>query len=199
MDYMDAEILEQKKEQEQIRNSDISKGEVYIGGGYLPFADVLLFENRMSIRLPETFLDMPSAVAAVKYPMEQRPQIIKTSEDSTVNFSFNLFDQAFRSDQVKEAASVFQTVVKKMSPSSRLFENQVEPLQATQLGWFDFKASSIDEPVYTLMGVTVVDNKLLHVIFSCPHESMKAWKPIALQVFRSIKNISAPDERGISS
>lgn len=52
------------------------------------------------LMLPDTFVDMPSSIVKLKYPSEQRPQIIKTSLDASVNFTFSLFNQEFEDSQV---------------------------------------------------------------------------------------------------
>ncbi len=188
MPYLDEEILRQRQESYKEKYRDIYGEKVYVGGEYLTFSEQTLFDGRMRLWLPDRFDDMPEEIAKIKYPMEQRPQIIKTSDDSIVNFSFNLFDQAFKDSQIGEAAGTFQLVVKKLHPSSSMFEKHIEPLEELRLGWFDFKTTSIDAPVYTIMAVTVIDGRLLHAVFSCLHENMDDWKPVALQVLRSIRN-----------
>lgn len=59
-----------------------------------------IFYGKVSILLPEGFIDMPSEIARIKYPSEQRSQEIMTSDDGTVNFTFSLFEADFNEGQL---------------------------------------------------------------------------------------------------
>ena len=90
------------------------------------FTRTILCDNKVSILLPEEFADMPLEIAKQKYPMEQRPQIIKTNTDQSVNFAFNLFPEPFTGEQAGEAVKSFKTLIKRMHPGNRFFTEKVE-------------------------------------------------------------------------
>ena len=190
MQYMDEIILEQMHQQKKQKYSNIHNGPVYIIDDFFNFSDVFLFEKRLQIKLPSDFADMPEEFAKIKYPMEQRPQVIKTNLNTTVNFAFNLFETALETNHIEVAVHDFKNVVKNMHPTSRIFGMQAKDMHNSTLGWFDFSISGLDQPIYTLVAVAVIDNKMLHAIFNCLLQDMEDWKPIVLQVFRSIQDLS---------
>ena len=71
-------------------------------------------------------------------PSEQRPQVIKTSDDGTVNFTFSLYDTEFNERQIEDALGQFKAVIRKVNPAFIFYDFVVESDKA--LGWFDFKS-----------------------------------------------------------
>jgi hypothetical protein len=182
----DEEILRQRAAKENRNNASLGDEPVMIAGEEYRFVLVSLFEGKTIMRLPETFIEMPEEIAKIKYPMEQRPQIILTSPDTSVNFAFNYFDQIMLEQDVEKATAAFHKVIKRVHPSARVYPYQIKPLGETKIGWFDFKTAGIDEPAYTVMAVTPVASKMLHIIFNCPARVSREWRPVAVQALFSI-------------
>lgn len=144
----------------------------------------------MSILLPTTFVDMPQKIARIKYPSEQRPQIIKTDLLGSTNFAFNLFDKAIQPAQMKSAAEGMKLILKKVNPANIFYEDGTEPLGKTMLSWFEFKGHGIDTQIYYIVFLTSIGGKLMHGIFNCAVADMEIWREAAFQVIRSIQDTS---------
>ena len=142
----------------------------------------------MSIWLPESFVDMPSKIARIKYPSEQRPQIIKTDLLGSTNFAFNLFDKPIKPVQMQSAADGMKAILKKVNPANIFYESATEPLGETMLSWFEFKGHGIDTQIYYIVFITSIGGNLMHGIFNCAIADMEAWKNAAFQVIRSIQD-----------
>ena len=186
MEFMDEKIIELRNQNKKIKLED----GVYIKGEFIAFESVKLFDNQMEIMLPNTFVDMPKKIAQMKYPSNQRPQIIKTDLLGAINFSFNIFDQSVTKEDLKQVAKTFKNMIKKVHPANVFYEEKTEEFGDTKLSWFDFKGYAIDTQVYYIYYVTSINGKLLHGIFSCTREDMEEYKEIAFLVMRSIKDIS---------
>lgn len=158
------------------------------------FKREFLFENKMSIMLPETFADMSLEAAKLKYPMEQRPQIIKTSEDTKINFTFSLIEQPLENEQVKEIVQFFKKVLRNAKPDINFIEEKIETIDLKTLGWFDFISNGYDQKIYNLMYFVPIDGKLMHGIFNCPQKDIANWKTVILQVMQRIKEIKQHKE-----
>ena len=87
MDFIDEEIIQMRNKNRKI---SLEEG-VLIKGEFIEFEPVKLFDDKLEIMLPKTFVDMPSDLAKIKYPSESRPQIIKTDSTGGVKKS-NIFD-----------------------------------------------------------------------------------------------------------
>ena len=186
MEFMDEKIIELRNKNKKISLED----GVYIKGEFMEFEPVQLFDDQMQIMLPKNFVDMPKKIAQVKYPSNQRPQIIKTDMLGATNFCFNLFEQSVKSEDLIEIAKSFKNIIKKVHPANIFYEYKTEDLNDTKLSWFDFKGYAIDTQIYYIYYVTAIAGKLLHGIFTCTIEDMEQYKEIAFLVMRSIKDIS---------
>lgn len=187
MEFTDERIQQMKREARQKQVLDFTQP-VLIGEEEYNFTRTMFYEDKVSILFPIEFVDMPEEMTKLKYPMEQRPQIIKTNLALSVNFAFNLFPQQFTEDQTSEAVKSFKSLIKRMQPVNCIFAEKVEKTDDMTIGWFDFKSPGIDEPLYTMMAFSSIDSMLFHCIFNAAHRRIEDWKPVALQVFRSIQD-----------
>lgn len=186
MDFMDEKIIELRNQNKKISLED----GVYIKGEFVEFEPTKLFDEQFQIMLPKTFVDMPMKIAQVKYPSNQRPQVIKTDLLGSTNFSFNLFEQPVKNDELRDIAKIFKNMIKKVHPANVFYDYKTEDLNDTKLSWFDFKGYAIDTQIYYIYYVTAINGKLLNGIFSCTREDMEEYKEIAFLVMRSIKDLA---------
>lgn len=187
MEYLDEQIIELRR-REKTSSEDIHGEGVTINGELVKFQETLLFKEKMSIWLPESFVNMPAKIARIKYPSEQRPQIIKTDLLGSTNFAFNLFDQPIKPAQMQSAADGMQSILKKVNPANIFYESATEQLGGSNLSWFEFKGHGIDTQIYYIVFLTSIGGKLMHGMFNCAIADMEAWKPPAFQVIRSIQD-----------
>ena len=94
--------------------------------GTVTFSEIKLFNNAFAITLPDFLVDMPLSIAKIKYPSEQRPQIIKTSMDTTVNFAFNLFNMVTNDEQITDATKQFKNVIARVNPAYVFYHFKIE-------------------------------------------------------------------------
>lgn len=184
-EFFDEKILEYRRQARKTEFSTLQTG-MYVKNEKITFSEVKLFQEQVAIMLPNSYVDMPLKLAKIKYPSEQRPQIIKTSLDTTVNFAFNLFNTYIEDGQIAEATKQFKNVISRVNPAYVFYHFEVENEPKT-IGWFDFKSYSVDSNVYNLVYLTVIRNKLLHGMFSCLYRDALEWQDILPQILKSIK------------
>lgn len=187
MKYMDEEIIKLRNKNKKIDN--LQNG-VYIKGEFVEFEPCKLFKDKMQILLPKTFVDMPEKIAKIKYPSQQRPQIIKTDLLGSTNFSFSLFNQKVKKEELHEVAKTFEIIIKKTNPANVFYEKNTENIGNLRLSWFDFKGYAIDCQIYYIYYVTSIGGNLLHGIFSCVTTDVEAYKEVAFLVIKSIQDLS---------
>lgn len=192
MEYLDEEVLKFRNHLKRDTYNSIEGG-VYIGDEIVPFKEMMLFDEKVKIMLPDTFVDMPSAIVKLKYPSEQRPQIIKTSLDTAVNFTFSLFNQELEESQVGRGIEQCREIIRKVNPAFLYYDLVVE--EEKNIGWFDFKSYGLDEPIYNVMYITPIEGKMMHGIFNCRYRDIMDWKPVVHQVLMSIEDCSQNKRR----
>ncbi len=184
--YLDETILEIKRQKDKEENINIEEG-VYIKNEYVEFEEIKLFDESMGILLPKSFIDLPDTMKKIKYPSEQRPQIIKTSLDTSVNFGFSLLPLPIRNEQTKNAIKQFKIVLKKVNPSYVFYDLKEEKIGKKTISWFDFKSYGVDFPMYNIMYIIPIRNKVMYGIFNCLYKDIDEWKDYAFQVIKTIK------------
>ena len=190
MEHTDIEVAEARAEKEESKFKDIYAGEVRCGNEILLFERVNLYDNQFSVMLPKSYVDLPPALAKLKYPAENRPAVIKTNDDTTVNFAFGYYKQDFSQAQVESAAKGLKAGLGRLTPGARFFDTQVlQTDDEIKFSCFDFLSNALDTELYQLFGFVPVQGKFLHVIFNAPSKMMRTWNPVAMQVLKSIRDI----------
>lgn len=186
MEYEDEKIIALKKQMRNLTDTNIRESGIYIQDQYIKFNQIFIFDE-ISIYLPEDFIDIPEMVKTMKYPSENRPAVIKTSLDTSVNFSFNMLEK-INSEQVKELAGQLKSTINKMNPSFTFYEEwEGETLQDNKIRMFDFKSYGLDEQIYNMMCLIPLKNGTLHGIFNCLDRDSEDWKEVAWKVFLTTK------------
>lgn len=194
MEYTDEKIIEAMNQYKSQEHGDIYSG-IYLKEQLFAFERQELYDGKFSVMIPKTFIDMPLEHAKIKYPSEQRPKVIKTNEDGDINFTFQYLEEVdFETKFVKEAKDGLYNIIKRVQPANVFYESKEEPVGDTLVGWFEFKSHGIDCKIYQLMYCMPIGGKLLQGIFNCKYSDSKLWKPVFLQVMKSIQDNAVKEE-----
>lgn len=153
------------------------------------FEEVKLFRGRMSISLPKNFKDMPDYIAKKKYPSKHRPPIIITSEDTLVNYLFNLVEKTLPKSEINDAAIGLYDNLKRTQPISRFDEiNMIDRVNG-QAAWFSYESQVLDADLFQIAYVTDIQGKLMCGAFNCLAEDKSKWFDNALYSIMSIREV----------
>lgn len=151
------------------------------------FKEVKLFRGRMSILLPENFKDMPDYIAKKKYPSKHRPPIIITSEDTLVNYLFNLLEKTLPKPEMGNAVQGLYDNLKRSQPMSRFDKiNMIDRVNG-QAAWFSYESQVLDADLFQIAYVTDIEGKLMCGAFNCLAADKNKWFDDALYSIRSIR------------
>ena len=167
MDYLDEQLLENKRKQKKEQYRSLETG-FYICNELVKFGRVTIAPLSLSIVLPTAFVTMPQ---------------------TRVNFTFSLLSQAVKPEQIASLAKQFRTVVQRVSPANVFYDLKEErTVEEVPLCWFDYKGYAVDEQIYYIMYVTPWGRgKLLHGTFNCRFRDKDEWKEAARQAILSLK------------
>lgn len=186
MEYFDQQIIEMRQNEKEKKHTTLETG-IYVNRKLIEFEPDQLFDGQIEMMLPAAFIDMPKIVAKVKYPSEYRPQIIKTSLDGTVNLTFNLLEVTVEDQEgLEEVAARFQAVIKQVNPVIKVKNQQIHHKNQNYQA-FSYKSYGIDRPIFNLVCLTPVKDKLLQLCFNCPDGEQEKWENITNQIFQTIK------------
>ena len=186
MSYADEKMIKAMNTYKEGVQGNIEEGILIKEEQYI-FEEIGLFDSKMYIMLPKSFQDMPAEQAKLKYPIEQRPQVIKTNERTDINFTFSLLEQPIANRQVKLMRDSLKRVLRSARPDMKFLEDGLEEIEDHTIGWFEFISNGIDGKLYNIMYFTPIDGKLMQGIFNCPAKESQNWKVVAMQVMNTIK------------
>lgn len=193
--FKDEEILAMMQELEkQTEPNSIEQGTIRIGNEEYKFEERAFFDEALWVLVPESFQPMPLSMQKLKYPYEQRPEIVLTNPTGTVNLTFNRVDQQLQNEWVVKLTSGMKNMLRKMSPSNVFYEQNVEDVRGKKIGYFDFKSPGMDEALYQLMFYLELSGETLMGSFNCSYRQHKDWREIAVQIVRSIRT---PDSEAV--
>ena len=185
-EYQDEKILAQRQAREKEKHQTLADG-MYVGDTLVEFVRIPMFDREISVVLPKTFIDLPKDIADLKYPYINRPQVIKTSLDSRVNYCLSHFiDERIAPDHTLLVAEKVRDMAKRANPSLEFMDMEKLEHARFPTSWYDFKSHAIDGQLYNIVFIASVYERLLHGLFNCPYEEKEKWKPIAFQMITAI-------------
>lgn len=188
MDYLDEKMMELQKIKLREEYCTLETG-FFVKDEIVKFNRVKFPEIKISVMLPTSFVTMPSDMARMKYTSEFRPNIIHTSLDTSVNFTFTLTAESLAPNQTKSVMNSMQIALQRLNPSILFFDRKQEQIGENTFYWFDYKSYAIDDQLYNIMFGVSICGHFLHCGFNCRFREKDEWKDAAVQVIKSIKTL----------
>ena len=187
---IDEKILDFINDQEAAeKRRDICNGEIKIAGIYYEFEQKEFFDEKFKIYMPNNFDDMPEKDRKLKYPSENRPKIIKSNDDGTINFTLSIIESPLSEDSVEELKDGMMMIVKKTNPVNVFYENGILEVNEKNIGFFEYKSSAIDDYIYNVMYFLEFQEKTLMGTFCCRYDDYEEWRDVIFEVLKKIEVI----------
>lgn len=178
--YKDKEIAENRYRERRKKYTNVDTG-IYDGDEFLEFTEVRIF-GKMGVVLPVLFQDLSPGEAKKKYPSEERPQIIKSSGDGSVNFSFNFLRQKMEEDELEAAISDFVRTMKRLYPTNICLGMEKKKGVHLPYAAVDFTSTAINENLYNMVAIYPIEESLFMMLFNCPFEKRTEWSGCLPQI-----------------
>lgn len=186
--YADEKILDFiNKAEKDMLEQNICEGPVKAGKKVYEFKETLFFDGKISMYIPCEFIDMSENQRKIKYPSDQRPEIIKTDETGTTNIMLNRIDNDLTEDQVEDLKDGMKALLTKLNPSNVFYTDGVECVEGKNIGFFEFKSPAMDVAIYNLMFFFEFKGKTVMGTFCCIYDEYKNWRDLAFQVMKTVR------------
>lgn len=130
-----------------------------------------LFEGRFVTALPSGLTDLPELLLRKKYPLEGRPQIVKTDEAYTTDYKFTLMEIGTNQYAVNELSGYMKDTLFRSNCSYRFIEDMiVEDEKNFAAKGFSFSNPVLDGTAYNLIFLKQFGTLVMNLSFSCPFE-----------------------------
>jgi hypothetical protein len=145
-----------------------------------------LLGGKLSVDLPKGFDLMSKEMLASKYPANNRPTLVYTNENGSVNFGFNHTQNKLPKNRLKDYLPAFVKQFGGIYPSIEWFDKKVKKLDNRDFIVLEFITPAIDSKIYNLMHITVLDGKMLMCTFNCTESQKAEWETKAKESLNSI-------------
>ena len=185
MKYGDEEIVELLNKYKKGVYGDIYSG-FFIKEDLYHFDERLLFEGQVSVYLPIRFKTMSEDEINEKYKLII-PELVYRNNQDTIQIMFNYIDEEYVVDEVNNTIDIFEKYMKKLNKGNRIIERGFIENENNRIGWIDFMTLSGKSSFYVNYFTLSVNNKNVNGQFVCEYINSSLWKPIFLEILKSIK------------
>ena len=188
MSYMDEKIVKSQRMEERKKYCTIETG-IYVDDVLIEFEHTYIEELGFTVALPDTYVSMPESMKKSKYISENRPQVIMTSLDTSVNFTFSLLPVNVPKEQLILALKQMRQVIQKINPANTFYGEKVVKLESGEsVYYFDYMSYALDCKMYNVMYLTALaDNKVLHGGFNCKFDFNDEWSKVVSLIMKTIR------------
>jgi hypothetical protein len=145
-----------------------------------------ILNDKVEILLPKNFGIMPDDMLQIKYPSANRPTVVYSDENGTVNIAFNHTTSRASQKEIEKYKDVFVSTFKSSYPTAVWGEKGVKEINGRKVGFLEVTTPAIDTKIYNLLFFTDLDGKLLICTFNCTSKKKSAWAESAKKIFNSL-------------
>jgi hypothetical protein len=145
-----------------------------------------LLKGKLSVDLPKGFGLMSKEMLAAKYPANNRPTLVYTNDNGTVNFAFNHTANKLPKNRLKDYLPAFVKQFGSIYPNIEWFDKKVKKIDNRDFIVLEFITPAIDSKIYNLMHITVLEGRMLMCTFNCTESQKNEWETKAKESLKSI-------------
>jgi hypothetical protein len=187
------DLSRKKARYDHKKSGNIEKG-IYIKGKLETFALYDFFDERMGIKIPDSFAMMPEKYKKIKYPSELRPQEIITNVDLSVNMGFTYYEQEASESELPQIIHHTKSMLTRTNIATEfLGEKEVNTTNCPKY-YFEFRSQAVDGPIYNMHFLTLIDGRIMYGMFNCMYKSINDWSDVARQMVESIVDLTLEEE-----
>jgi len=145
-----------------------------------------LLDGRVELLVPTYFKIMTPEMLSKKYPSQNKPDLVLTDDDGTVNIVVSLLKQHVQESQIGDFKDFQLNSLKKMRPDSKFLEDGVKTTNGKSIGYFKFISTAIDQKVFNYYFFTSLDGRILLLTFNCTEKLLPEWSETAQTIVSSL-------------
>lgn len=147
----------------------------------------VLLGAKIEILLPQTFKVMSEKMVQAKYPNGNRPKLIYTNPEGSVNIAFNHTPSRLQDTQMAQFTAAMKKVLLAQQPKAVWIADGVINSNRKQIGFLEALTPATDTQIYNLMFFVELDGKALLISFNCLEKDRHKWQPLAKEIMKSLK------------
>jgi len=186
--YGDEEFIQIWREAQEFgRNTNIQKGYIWLGGDKLLFSEREIIKKKLWMWLPNDFELLEKELRELKYPNENRPDIIYTNDDTTINVSFSYPEKRLTDEQKNKICIATEQVMRLRYSDESILDTGAADIGENKMEYLIFVAPAMDALIYNHMYFLSLNERLLIGNCNCMMQDSEDWKELFKQMIASIR------------
>lgn len=145
-----------------------------------------LLDDRIELKIPKDFDIMSEELTKVKYPSENRPTLIYSNENGSINVALNLTEnsasQSFIETYVESLVGTFENLY----PTAEWKDSGTTEINGRKVGYLKLITPSVDTKIYNVIFFTDLDGKFLVTSFNCTEDFIPEWEGTSDEIMNSL-------------
>jgi len=141
--------------------------------------------DKIKVLVPRDFNLMDDEMIELKYPSKKGSAFMAyTDEEATVNIAF---EHTPNKAMVKDLPAIKQALEGQFNqPGIDFQKSEIRKINGGDFIIIEMVTPAMDTPVYNLMFITSLEDRLLIGTFNCTIDKLQQWEPTAYQVLNSV-------------
>jgi hypothetical protein len=145
-----------------------------------------ILDGKVEILIPSSFKIMSEEWLKLKYPNENRPSLVYTNDDGSVDVGFRYTELV---GNLPELRDNLKSAFTNLYPSAKWYRCGIEGINGKEAVVLEFISPAIDTEIYNLLWITILDGKLMFSTFNCTKKQLGDWKEAAGRIMGSFREL----------
>ena len=146
-----------------------------------------LIKNKVSVLVPKAFNDLDLENLRRKYPNENRPDIVLSNSDGTINLTFAHKPNRLRPDQLELALGSISTGFRKLYPSATWYREEIVNINSRKFFIVELTHPSLDGDIHNIIAGTSFEGRFMLIGFNFTVEEGMEWASRGRTIVESIQ------------
>jgi hypothetical protein len=143
--------------------------------------------NKVEILIPKGFKEMTPEMLDLKYKGQNKPTLVFTDEEGTVNIAFNHLSNVANGTVIESYKNSIKSSFQKSFPNAMWKGDGVKEINGRKVGYIKLVTDAIDQKVYNSLFITHCEGKLLIGTFNCTEKLLSKWEQASEEMIASLK------------
>jgi hypothetical protein len=145
-----------------------------------------LLGGRVSALVPVEFTQMSAEMIQKKYPSANRPNLVFTNAQTTVNVALEHTSHPLGVNDLPKAQESIRSTFKSSYPSAKWFRDEIKSINGRSFFVIDIRTPAVDTQVRNIMAGTSLDDRLFIASVNMTMALEAEWLSVANQIVESI-------------
>ena len=136
-----------------------------------------------AVKIPKDFELMSEENLKIKYPLENRPKLVYTNDDFSINVAYSVQENSLSNDDISATIDSMNELYGKLFT---VLESGVFVIEGRNIGYMKFITPAIDSNIYNHFLVMSIDGKLTLISFNCIEKYREEWEKVGDFILDSI-------------